>query len=70
MDDVPFEALGGVDRAEHEVVVVEVRWAGEVGARLRRVEDEVGDELPQLAAVLARGRDELLEVAQADRPSG
>jgi hypothetical protein len=45
VDGLPLEAFGGVDGAEDEVVLVELRLAGEVGARLWRVERELGGEL-------------------------
>ena len=66
MHDLPFEALGGVQRAQDEVVVVEVRWAGEVAARAGRVEDKVSGELLKAGSGGGTGR-ELFQVAQAWR---
>ena len=56
VDGVPFETFGGVDGAEDEVVVVELGRAGEVGARLRRVERELGRELLEARRALRRRR--------------
>src|SRR4029453_15405917 len=64
VNDVPLESLRGVDRAQDEVVVVQLRWAGEVGARLGRVEGELGGELLETGG-LGRGVDEERKVMQA-----
>jgi hypothetical protein len=64
VNDVPLESLSGVDRAQDEVVLVQSRRAGEVGARLRRVEGELGGE-PLETGGLGRGVDQEREVVQA-----
>ena len=45
VDDVPLEPLRGVDRRQDQVVLVEVRWSGEIAGGRRRVEREVREEL-------------------------
>jgi hypothetical protein len=51
VDGVPFESFGGVDGAEDEVVVFELGWPGEVGARGGRVEREVCKERVEAGCV-------------------
>ena len=62
---LPLEALGRVDRGEHQVILVEMRRTGQVGTRLRRIEHQLADETPQLHARLARRGNELVKVLQA-----
>jgi hypothetical protein len=69
MDGVPFEAFGGVDGAEGEVVVVEVGGVRVVGARAGRVEDKLREEPAQVRR-LGCGGDEPVEVLQPHRPVG
>jgi hypothetical protein len=53
-----------MDGREDEVVLVQAGRAGVVGARARRVEDELGDEALQ-ARRPCGGADQLLEIDQA-----
>ena len=63
VDDVEFEAFGGVHGAEDEVVLVEERRTGELLRVRRRVEHQLGEELG--AGLCAGGEAlDLLEVAQ------
>src|SRR5690606_2627578 len=65
MHDVPFAALGRVDGAEDEVILLQAGRAGQVGGGGRRVDRQLSDE-PASRAVTARDLFELLDVAQAD----
>ena len=62
--DVPLTALGRVNRRQRHVVLVQMRWPGQVRGRHRRVEREIGDEA---LAVRVPGR-ELLELLQVTQP--
>ena len=50
VDGVPLEALGGVDRGQREVVLVEMRWLGDIRARGGWVQDQLRDEVPRVGA--------------------
>ena len=66
VNGLPLEALGGVDRGKHQIVLVEVRRAGEVRARDRRIEHQLGDEVAEIRGLAGR-RHELVEVLETER---
>ena len=66
---VPLQALGRVHGAEGQVVLVEVRRAGQVAAGGRRVEGQPGDVLGQGGRRGGRG-DEPVQVAEPGRVVG
>ena len=59
-DRLPFLPLGGMDRREDQIILVEKRRAGLVAGRVRRVERQFGEEA--LARRIARG--DLFELQQ------
>ena len=69
MHPVPLEPFRGVDRREHQVVLVEVRRPRQVGARHRRVDHQLGDEAVKRRGLARRG-DQLIEVLEAERAVG
>ena len=64
---LPLQALGRVDRAEHEVVLVEVGPSRQCRARGGRIDRQLGHEAAQLRG-RPRRRRQRLEVPHPDRP--
>ena len=64
-DRFPFLALGGMDRGQDQIILVEKRRAGLIASGVRRVEGQFDEEA--LARGIARG--DLFELQQVGYPS-